>query len=278
MERKKTVDEKTVFFDTYSSRLVDILTLILIVILVIYLNIKIWGADSLLETTGIFGIVAAFLAFTSNIWAPDIISGLIVLNSQMLEDGDVVRLSDSEDEYVIAKVSFIYVILFDIRNNHKTLIRNAEFLKNKIENLSRIASTDGIRQKLVYKIGYPKINPIANEDKNEGAIRFLNKVDQLFNDVYNQCLSRDDILINKKRKFEWALTETGNYALEFTLWIFIERIPNTKVTSKIRRYLIGSSYKVNELVYRNSILYDLDLSTPNLSNISIAANNNEKTE
>ena len=91
--REHMVDQKTIYSETYSTRLVNLILLILIVITVIYTLIIIWGANSLLETTGIFGILIAFLAFTSNIWAPDIISGLIILNSQSIEDGDVVILS-----------------------------------------------------------------------------------------------------------------------------------------------------------------------------------------
>ena len=84
---EKIVDEKTIFLDSYSSRLVDIIILFVMIVTTLFTLIKIWGADSMLETTGIFGILFAFLAFTSNIWAPDIISGLIILNTQILEDG-----------------------------------------------------------------------------------------------------------------------------------------------------------------------------------------------
>ena len=151
---QKTLDNKTVFLDTYSSRLVDIILLFIIVATAIYAMIKIWGADSMLETTGIIGIIAALLAFTSNIWAPDIISGLIILNTQMLEDGDVVVVDGYPDEYIINKVTLVYVILYDIRNNHRTLIRNSQFTQSKIDNLSRVASTDGIRKSITYKVNY----------------------------------------------------------------------------------------------------------------------------
>ena len=65
--REHMVDQKTIYSETYSTRLVNLILLILIVITVIYTLIIIWGANSLLETTGIFGILIAFLAFTSNI-------------------------------------------------------------------------------------------------------------------------------------------------------------------------------------------------------------------
>lgn len=264
---EKELDKQRVFLETYSSRLVNIILLTIIVFSTIYALIIIWGANSLLETTGIFGIFAAFLAFTSNIWAPDIISGLIILNTQMLEDGDVVVLDGYPDEYIISKVSFIYVILYDIRNNHRTLVRNSRFIQSKIDNLSRIASTDGIRKKLVYQIGYPDFG--GEQDRGEAYKQFMSKIDKMFSRAFEVSSEDEEIFINPNKPFEWALTNTGNYALEFTLWIFLERIPNTKVTATVRKHLMRTIYKVNEKVYASAVLDNIDLSTPDLSRIAI---------
>lgn len=268
---EKTFDDTTVYLDSYSSRLVDLLMLIVVALTTIYMLIKIWGADSMLETTGIFGIVFAFLAFTSSIWAPDIISGLIILNTEMLVDGDVVIVNDHKDEYVISKVTLIYVILYDIRNNHRTLIRNNQFIKNKIDNISRMASTDGLRKSLTYKIGYPQFNAQTREEREAQLKSFKNKVDKMFTLAQENCTDKADIMINNSRNFEWALTNAGDFALEYTLWIYLERIPNTKVTAKIRKHLMGTIYKVNEAVYTASILEGLDLSTPALSQVELVS-------
>ena len=266
---EKTLDNNTIYLDSYSSRLVDIILLFVIVLSTIYTLIKIWGADSMLETTGIFGIVFAFLAFTSNIWAPDIISGLIILNTEILEDGDVVVIDGHPDEYIISKVTLIYVILYDIRNNHRTLIRNNQFIRTKIDNLSRIASTDGIRQKLVYKIGYPDFKHESAEERSKQLRSFRNRVERLFNLAYEECNQDAENKINKTRPFEWALTSAGDYALEYTLWFYLERIPNTKITAKIRKHLMGTTYKVNEAVYSASVIENLNLSTPTLNHVSL---------
>lgn len=282
---KKTLDGNTMYLDSYSSRLVDIMLLVVVALTTIYTLIKIWGADSMLETTGIFGILFAFLAFTSNIWAPDIISGLIILNTEMLVDGDVVLVDGHPDEYIISKVTLIYVILYDVQNNHRTLIRNNQFIRNKIDNLSRIASTDGIRQALKYKIGYPPINAQTKEERKTQFLEFKDRVDRMFSLAQDNCLNRPTITINHGSSFEWAMTNAGDYALEYTLWIYLGRIPNTKITAKIRKHLMGTIYKVNEAVYYASIIEGLDLSTPTLNQISldnqkesqIPMNRNERT-
>jgi hypothetical protein len=272
---EKVLDNKNIFLDTYSSRLVDIILLGIIAVTTIYAIIKIWGADSMLETTGIFGIVAALLAFTSNIWAPDIISGLIILNTQILEDGDVVKVDGYPDEYIISKVTLVYVILYDIRNNHRTLIRNSQFTQSKIDNLSRVASTDGIRKSISYNISYPDLKSSQQEKRSEELQSFKNKIDRVFTHAFDYCASQKDIMVNDSRPFEWALTKTGDYALEFTLWFYLQRIPNTKVTATIRKHLMGTIYKVNEAVYSAAIIENVQLSTPQLSIIDIK-NNQER--
>ncbi|MFT5579428.1 MAG: hypothetical protein ACI9WS_002187 [Paraglaciecola psychrophila] len=265
---EKELDEKKLFVETYSSRLVDIVLLIMIVISSIYALIVIWGANSLLETTGIFGIIFAFLAFTSSVWAPDIISGLIILNTQMLEDGDVVVVDGYSDEYIINKVSFIYIILYDIRNNHRTLVKNSRFIQSKIDNLSRIASTDGIRKRLVYHIGYPQFEG-NSEQRLEALKQFKSRIEKLFQRAFESACEDNEIKINRNKPFESALTNTGNYALEYSVWFYLERIPNSKITATIRRHLMGTIYRVNEAIYTASVVEGIDLSTPDLAAVTV---------
>lgn len=261
--RTRTVDNETIYYETYNSRLVNLLLLAIIVLTVIYTLIKLWGADSLLEATGIIGILIAFMAFTSGIWAPDIVSGLIILNSDMLVDGDVVLIEGHTDEFIIARVTLIYVVLYDIRNNHRSLLRNTKFIESRIDNLSRIASTDGIRQAFKYNIGYPAFSN-DRDARTEELATFRKNIDDMFENSFKACQNNDAIKINANKPFEWALTQAGDYALEYTLWIYLERLPNTKLTSTVRRHLMGTMYKVNEAVYVASIMEGIDLSTPDL--------------
>lgn len=266
----KTIDNKEVFVETYSTRIVNLLLVATTALGAFYIIIKIWGADSLLETTGIMGIFIGFLAFTSPVWAPDIISGLIILNSQILDDGDVVVIDGFPNEYVISKVSFVYVTLYDIRNNHRALVKNSRFLQGKIDNLSRIASTDGMRASIHYNIGYPAFESRSGEDRVEEMNRFMKKVGNMFDRAFEGCAEDDSVKINKNKPFEWALTQAGDYALEFTLWFYFQRIPNTKVTATARKHLMGTTYKVNTAIYEASIFEGLDLSTPDLNTITFA--------
>ena len=275
---KREIDDGVVFYDSYNSRLIGIILLVLIVFLTVYCLVKVWNADSLLETTGIFGILAAFLAFTSGVWAPDIISGLLILNSQMLEDGDVIIVDGYPDEYIINRVSFMYTTLFDVRDNHRTLIRNHRFTKTKIDNLSKMASSDGIRQALIYKIGYPKVSGDTEEARLNAYKAFRKRVDSMFKQAEEICQLDSEIKISEKKAFEWSMTATDSYALEYTLWFYLTRIPNTKITATVRKHLVGTTYKVNEAVYEASIVQGIELSTPDLVKATVIGGVVERDE
>ena len=250
----RDLDDKQYYTDTYNSRLIDIVGLIIIIIITIYTIINIWGWTSLLETTGIFGLLAAFLALTNQIWAPDLYYGLVILNSKMIEDGDVITMQGIEDEYIINKVTFIYTILLDIRNNHRSLIRNAQLIESKVDNLSKRASTDGLRIKLAYKIGYPK--------SALTAVAYHENIQAMFEHVQELCLEDTRIHLNDNIPFELLLHETGDYALEYHLFFYLEQLPKTKVTKSIRSTLIKTPKLVNEHVLMASYSYGIELSTP----------------
>ena len=257
-------ESETVYFDTYSSRIVSILFLVILSFFTIYLLIKLWNLDSLLEATGIFGIIVGFIALTSGVWAPDILSGLIILNSKVLDDGDVVVVDGYPDEYIIHKVSFIYTILYDIRNNHRTFIRNKRFIASKIDNLSRVASSDGVRKSIVYKIGYPDLSLADQSLRLQNLERFTARVDKLFKTASELALASSSISIRNDKPLEWFLTNTGDYALEYTLFIYLKAPPSTKVTSTARKYLLSSLYEVNQLMLRASAITGVELQTPDL--------------
>lgn len=249
----KELDAKHYYTDSYNSRLIDILGLIVIIIITLYTIINIWGWTSLLETTGIFGLIAAFLALTNQIWAPDLYYGLVILNSKMIEDGDVITMYGIEDEYIINKVTFIYTILLDIRNNHRSLIRNAQLIESKIDNLSKRASIDGLRMKLSYKIGYPQ--------SAQTALAYHENIEAMFEQVQTLCFEDQHIHLNNI-PFELLLHEAGDYALEYHLFFYLEQLPKTKVTKSIRTILIKTPKLVNEKVLKASYTYGIDLSTP----------------
>ena len=251
----KEVDSNVMHYDSYSSRMVNILMIVVLTLMILMYIIKLWGFNSLLETTGLFGLVVAFLALTNSIWAPDLYYGLVILNSNMLEDGDVVTFSEqTEHLYIISKVTFVYTILLDVTNNHRIMIRNAKMVDATINNLSKKASIDGLRYHPTYKIGYPKEEFSYEEYKS--------KIDDMFTDAQKEVFEDDRIKINTNIEFSWLIKETGDHAVEFVLTYNILSLPATRSTKKIREYLISTPRLINEAVFKSSLKHGVSLSTP----------------
>ena len=255
----KEVDETKVFYDSYSSRMVNILLLVFIGLMVMMYIIKIWGFTSLLETTGLFGLVIAFLALTNAIWAPDLYYGMVILNSNMLEDGDVISFSHGERHpYIISKVTFIYTILLDVTNNHRIMIRNAKMVDATINNLSKKASLEGLRHHHIFKIGYPK----HKENTQEEYLEYKSRVDKMFTFIQEQAFENEEILVNANVPFTWYVKDTGDYAIEYILTYHLSSLPETRSTKKIRAYLLATPRLITEIALYASYKYGIDFSTP----------------
>ncbi len=259
--REREIDGKTHYIDTYNSRLIDIFLVILIGSVSLYLLIAIWNFTSLLETTGFLGIIVAFMALTHSIWAPDPYYCMVILGSEMIEDGDTIRIDGDPDEYIIGRVTFVYTILYDVKNNHRTMMRNSKLIESKIENLSKRTSLDGLRRSIRYKIGYP--------DASIESEAFFKKVENIFLNAQERAFADEGCKVNANVAFEWLLSETGDDALEFSLIYYLEPLPSTKLTKTIRSYLYQTNSKINRYVYEASIKEHLSLATPDLFSIEM---------
>jgi hypothetical protein len=262
--REKEIDGQTHYLDTYNSRLIDIFLIMIIGASVFYIIINIWGITSLLETTGFLGIIIAFLALTHSIWAPDPYYCMVILGSEMIEDGDTIKLDNQPHEYIIARVTFIYTILYDVQNNYRVLIRNSKLIESKIENLSKRTSYDGLRYTLRYKIGYADVSSDAPEARKEELGHYFKRIDAMFALAQERALADKQCLINPNIPFEWLIDNTGDYAIEYILIFYLEALPNTKLTKTIRTYLYQTRAYINRYVYEASVEQGLSLSTPDL--------------
>ncbi len=273
---EKTIDDTKVYLETYNSRLVDLIFLILVILVFIYWLIAIWELDGLLQTTGLLGIVFAFLALTNGIWLPDIYHGMVILNSNMLDDGDVIQLNNHPDEHVISRVSFIYTILLDVRNNHRILVRNSEMTRSRIDNLSKRASADGLRHSMLFNIGYPALPPSRQRGKDSAKDsakeevptnnyeHFRNRVQRMFESAFEKLVQNKEAKINEKLPFEVALAASADYALTFRLSYYLQALPNTKVTKTIRQYLVRTPALIQDAVNEAALEYGIALATPML--------------
>ena len=264
--KEKEIDGNTLYVDTYNSRLVDILTMVIIIFVAIYMVINAWGLTSMLETTGLLGLMVAFLALTNSIWAPDPYYCMVILSSDMLEDGDVVHIEGMDDTYIISRVTFIYTLLYNTRTNYRTLVRNSKLIELHIDNLTKKASTDGLRHSLIFKVGYPEVGGTVDmrTQKADSVQRFLKDVDKMFAVVAEKAKEDEKIKVSPSAELEWMMTNTGDYALEFTLVYFLDNLPKTKLTRQVRKHIVGTRNRLVRLCYESSVEHGISLATPDL--------------
>lgn len=260
----KKVDGEVVYLDTYNSRLFDIVAYVVIFLFWVYTIIIIWGFDDQLQTTGFVGIILGFIVLTNGIWMPDVYYGMVILNSNLLDDGDVIKFNNHENEHVINRVTFVYTILLDVRNNHRLMVRNSQLVGGKVDNLTKRASIDGLRHSLLFNIGYPKV-PEGGGLQTEKIQEFKNfrqKVQKVFDRAFEAVKENDEVKINRNMPFEVALVNSADYALTFSLSFYLEALPNTKVTKTIRQYLVRTPAFIQEAVNEAALEESVQLATP----------------
>lgn len=255
----KKIEGKIVHVDSYQSRLLEIILLAGFILLGVFYLVQVWNLTSTLETTGFLGIVLGFLALTNGIWAPDLYFGLVILSSDMINSGDVIELGSEDDEYIVHRVNFIYTVLLNIRNNHRSIVRNSHLMNQRVDNLSKRAHIDGLRECLVYKVGYPEGNNPQEIQSN--FYDFKERLHKMFEDAFNQVKGLDSRL-NDKLDHEILLTNTGDFALEYSVYFYLQDLKTSKSTKQARLHLIKTKFLINEKILENSLVNGIDLSTP----------------
>jgi len=233
--KPRQIGEKLQYIETYQSRLLSILSAILLTVISLVSIIHQLGFNSVLEAGGVLGIIGVMLGLTQASWAPDIISGLIILNSDMFEEGDIVDLSNGTVGRVY-KTKLFHTEILNISNNHRIMISNANLRNMTIHNLSKFASAKGLRECLQFNIGYDC--PGAN-------------VKKMLDDAYKEAI-RNSVVTENGSDPEIKVLDTGDHAIK---WGFIYHIKNVEQIISIRRDL-------RELILESSIKHGISLATP----------------
>ena len=242
--RKKRADDQEVYVETYRSRLVSLMITAMIGVISILLIIKVIGFESLLETGGVIGFIGVLLALTQGAWAPDIISGLIILNTQILEEGDVIEFVSSRRVIgVVFKTKIFHTELLDLTSNHRVMIPNVQLRQSSVLNLSKFASAKGLRERLTFKIGY-------NVRQSE--------VHQLFKEVFELAKLDTDIRINDLHDLEVRVLNAGDYAIEWGVFYYLKDV----------RSVLSTRHHLTALIAKKSEERGISLATPILYQIT----------
>ena len=246
---------------SYKTRMMSLGTLIVLSFLALILIINVWHFESALGTTGVVGIIVGFLAITSSIYGPDLWNGIVLIYSKLMEEGHLIHFE--ENFYLVYKVTPVETILFNIKDNSRTTIRNKFLGDKEINNLTKIAHNQGYRVSIVYKIGYPVDFNLSKENRQKQLQNFKHRLNKLIEKTFEDSITNEDVLINKNYPIEVHLLETGDYALHYRVCFYQEPFEKTNSTVKAKKFL-RSREVFNEIFFENSIEFNIDLSTPSL--------------
>jgi len=236
--KEREIKGKKRYVSSYQTRLLSFFSSIFIGILALISIIRLLGFDSVLETGGVIGLIGVFLALTSSIWAPDIFHGLIILNSDMLSEGDVIQFKDGEQIYgLVYKTKIFHTVILNIVNNHRIMIRNSKLRSFTVHNLSKFASARGLRENLKFKIGY---------DVSAAQVK------DLFETVY--ALSKEDkgITLEDQYDLEYGVRDTGDHAVEWQFFYYTKDVEKLMVTRQ----------RLLQLMLETAIKKGISLATP----------------
>lgn len=232
------------FTSTYQTRLLSIFSSVFIAIIALLSVIRLLGFDSLLEAGGVLGFIGVFLALTSSIWAPDIFNGLIILNSDMFREGDVIQFQDGEQVYgLVYKTKVFHTVILNIPNNHRIMIRNSKLREFTVHNLSKFASAKGLRESLTFKIGYDVMPE---------------KVQEMFKHVYETAKLDNGIYIEDQYDMECGVKDTGDHAVEWQFFYYTKEVDKLVLTKQ----------RILQLILKTSYDKNISLSTPLTINTS----------
>lgn len=273
--KKRVLKNKIIISDTYSSRGLSLIVAAVIAIIAIVSCLRILGLNSLLEAGGAIGIIGLFLAMTQASWAPDIISGLIILNSRLCEEGDVIQFKlDGENTAAsIFKTKLFHTECLDLANNHRLMIRNARLRDMGLQNLSRFASARGLRERMFFNIDYQH----TQEEVTNMIKRAFAEID------------RNEGMREEQFEPEVFVYDTGDYAVTWAVYYYIKDIKSLlKIKQIFRSYVLAESIRSNislatPSLQINEVALSPELSKPNItqhetSKTSLASTNLEHIE
>lgn len=239
--KSREIGGKTLYVETYQTRLFSLLSVVVLTILSLIAIIRILGFESLLEAGGILGLLGVFLALTQAAWAPDVISGLIILNSDMFEEGDIVEIDSIFGR--VYRTKLFHTEIINLKNNHRIMLRNANMRDKTIHNLSKFASGMGLRECLEFNIGYD----VSVTDAK-----------LMFEKAYENAVENDDSLETNPAP-QVKILNTGDHAIT---WGFLFHVKKVDQLINIRRSL-------REAVLLESQQRNISLATPITQSVEI---------
>lgn len=222
---------------TYRSRLISLLLKLFIIVIAVIAVVQSFGFESLLEK-GVIGFLGVMLALSQGAWAPDLISGLVILNSNLVEEGDVIEFMDGETILgSVFKTKIFHTEILNLKNNHRIMIQNARLRSMTLHNLSKFASARGLRESLKFNVGYDTSS---------------SKIEEMAVQAFRELDESGETAIENQLPVEIRITDVGDYAVEWTLFYYTKDV----------RHLLRTRQSVMRAMFETSKEMHISLATP----------------
>jgi small conductance mechanosensitive channel len=184
------------------------------------------------EITGVLTLLGGtIIGFAAINTLGNALAGLIVMSSRPFRVGDRIFFNGKFADVVAIELIYTKMLTMD---NVLVSIPNQELLKSEIENYGKKSL---VRRNCAITAGY--------DDAPE-------KVEKALLEAADKLIKRNDIL--KEPKPYVRITEFGNFAVEYTLYVFMKEIKRmAEIDANIMRTVLETSKE-----------YGIDLSTPSI--------------
>jgi len=243
--RRRNIEGHCIHAETYNSRLLSILCRLFAVIIALIAIVRILGFESWLEAGGVIGFIGVFLALTQSSWAPDVFSGLIILNSRLVEEGDVVEINDGVSwTGVVFRTKIFHTEILNVVNNHRVMIKNSNLREFVIHNLSKFASAKGLREVLTFNIDYKESSSL---------------VKKMFTAAYEKICCELPASVESQYPLEISVLDAGDYAVKWGIFFYTKDVKN----------VIRTKHLFREMVLKTSKKHNISLATPFLGTLNL---------
>ena len=204
----------------------------------VFLCIKIFELDSLIEIWGLWAWILAFMWFTAPVWALDMIAGIIILQSKNFETGNVFYIYEGEFYIWIKSISLTEVKCIDLRTWNPIVYRPSQFRNLTMKNLSQWINgkiNKLLREKIIhidYKEDFDVIKKLCYE-----AFDTL-QVDLLAPETTNYFWDEPYRSLEVENFWDYAVSYKLFYAISSPFYIF-------KAERLLNEYLLKSQKKYN---------------------------------
>ena len=245
-ERKR--GDETVFVETYNSRLLTLIAGTVVSIVTLVAVIRILGFSTLLEAGGVLGVIGVMLAITQSSWVPDLVSGLVILNSRLVAEGDIIQLGDDSDQIgMVFRTKVFFTEILHLANNHRILIQNSKLRSMTVHNLSRFASAKGLREALSINVSYGVTEQ---------------QVIDLFQQVIEYAKEDPDLTIENQYEVEVRATQGGDYAVQWTCYYYIKETRNVLKIRQLMLALVLKAAREQSVALQTPLLCQMEEGRP----------------